>query len=253
MEGYFELEIREFVNIEVTMKYLVLFLSATLLLVAGCAKDRAPKTGEAPSKLAGVNDPNGGWSVPPGQSEVTDPGYKPAEEGELNPYERPQNRTTPGASRENGDAVSRIKEAQVKPLVPAFPARMRQERVNALRRIHFGFDRWDLSDAAKAILNENARWLKANPDVRVRIEGHTDERGTGEYNLALGERRALKVRGYLIFKGIPAENLKTASFGEEMPLAPAAGEGAWSINRRAEFSRVKKPKVSRIGTGHSSG
>lgn len=235
------------------MKYLVLFLSATLLLVAGCAKDRALNTGDAPSKLASVNDPNGGWSVPPGQSEVTDPEYKPAEEGELNPYERPRKRATPGASRENGAAVSRIEEARIKPLVPAFPARMRQERVNALRRVHFGFDKWDLSDAAKAILSENARWLKANPDVRVRIEGHTDERGTGEYNLALGERRALKVRGYLIFKGIPAENLKTASFGEEMPLVSPVGKGAWSINRRAEFSRMKNPRVSQIDPGRSSG
>ncbi len=94
------------------------------------------------------------------------------------------------------------------------------------------------------MLDENARWMKANPEVIVRVEGHCDERGAPEYNLALGERRARKVKDYLVSQGIAPDNLITASFGEEVPIDRAHNDRAWSRNRRAAFTRADSPKVS---------
>lgn len=107
--------------------------------------------------------------------------------------------------------------------------------VPALERIHFAFDRYDLSDEAQAILINNADYLKAHADQKVRIEGFCDERGSDEYNLALGERRARAARNYLVSLGIADERINIISYGEEMPLDPAQTEEAYALNRRAEF------------------
>jgi peptidoglycan-associated lipoprotein len=141
----------------------------------------------------------------------------------------------------------------VAPIVPAFPVRIQQERVMALRTVHFAFDSWALDEEAQAILAENGNWLKANPDVAVRVEGHADERGTSEYNLALGERRAKIVRDFLIRAGVPDDNLITVSYGEEMPVDPASSPEAWSLNRRAEFSRAEGKQVSSVSGPRGSG
>ena len=109
----------------------------------------------------------------------------------------------------------------------------------ALKDIHFGFDRYDLTEQAKRILEENAKWLKAHPEVKVVIEGHCDERGSEEYNLALGEKRAKSARDYLISLGISPEHLSIISYGESMPLDPRHCEEAWAKNRRAHFA-IKK-------------
>jgi peptidoglycan-associated lipoprotein len=101
--------------------------------------------------------------------------------------------------------------------------------------IHFAFDRSDLSDTAKELLREKAEWLKTNPSVSVIIEGHCDERGTTEYNLALGERRARAVKEYLQDLGIGGFRMSTISYGEERPLDPGKNEAAYSKNRRAQF------------------
>ena len=108
-------------------------------------------------------------------------------------------------------------------------------QVATLERIHFGFDRFDLSAEAQAILANNATWIKANPAARVQIEGHCDERGSDEYTLALGERRALAAKNYLVSLGVPADRLSVISYGEERPLDPARTEAAYALNRRAEF------------------
>lgn len=108
-------------------------------------------------------------------------------------------------------------------------------QVATLERIHFGFDRFDLSAEAQAILANNATWIKANPAAKVQIEGHCDERGSDEYNLALGERRALAAKNYLVSLGVPADRLSVISYGEERPLDPARTEAAYALNRRAEF------------------
>ncbi|WP_142848788.1 peptidoglycan-associated lipoprotein Pal [Telmatospirillum sp. J64-1] len=99
-------------------------------------------------------------------------------------------------------------------------------------RVFFGFDRYDLSPEARAILDRQAAWLRQYPNVNIVIEGHADERGTREYNLALGERRANSVRDYLVAAGIPANRIRVISYGKERPVALGSNEAAWSQNRR---------------------
>ncbi|RMF47475.1 MAG: peptidoglycan-associated lipoprotein Pal, partial [Deltaproteobacteria bacterium] len=108
-----------------------------------------------------------------------------------------------------------------------------------LQRIHFDFDQFTLSPEARDILAANAALLNANPGLKVRIEGHCDERGSDEYNLALGERRAVAARDYLVSLGVAADRLSTISYGEEMPLDAGHDEAAWAKNRRAEFKAVR--------------
>lgn len=105
--------------------------------------------------------------------------------------------------------------------------------------IFFEFDRYDLTPEAKIVLERKAKWLRANPTYKVRIEGHCDERGTNEYNLALGDRRANAAKSYLINLGIEPERISTISYGEERPLDPRHTEEAYSKNRRAEFKLIK--------------
>lgn len=101
--------------------------------------------------------------------------------------------------------------------------------------VHFAFDSSSLDDESRRIIEANAAYLSANPQARVTLEGHTDERGTREYNLALGERRAQSVERALRAGGIASNRISTVSFGEEKPVTPGQGEDAWSQNRRVEF------------------
>ena len=104
-----------------------------------------------------------------------------------------------------------------------------------LETVYFEFDRSGLTEQARAALDRNAEFLVANPAINVRIEGHCDERGTIEYNLALGDRRASSAKDYLVLRGAAAERLEVVSFGEERPADPGQNEAAWARNRRAEF------------------
>ena len=101
--------------------------------------------------------------------------------------------------------------------------------------IYFEFDSIRLTPGAQEIIVQKAKWLRANPDAVVTIEGHCDNRGTNEYNLALGEGRAQSVNAFLIDLGIDPVRLNTISYGEERPLDPAQTENAWAKNRRAHF------------------
>ena len=103
-------------------------------------------------------------------------------------------------------------------------------------RVFFEYDDSEIRGAARTALDEKARVLRDNPDIRLRIEGHADERGSTEYNLALGSRRASSVVSYLAGFGIAGVRLETVSFGEERPLTGGRDETAWSQNRRAEFA-----------------
>lgn len=109
------------------------------------------------------------------------------------------------------------------------------ETTSALKRIHFDFDQYNIRSQDASILKENASWMKDHSKQRVIVEGHCDERGTNEYNMALGERRAKAARDYLVNLGVSAANLETVSFGEEKPLDTGHDESAWAANRRAEF------------------
>lgn len=112
-----------------------------------------------------------------------------------------------------------------------------------LRDIHFDFDQSRITDDARKVLERNFRWLKAHSRVQISIEGHCDERGTTEYNLGLGERRAKQARRYLISLGVnPGQLVETVSFGEERPIDPGHNETAYAKNRRAHFVVVSPKK-----------
>jgi len=104
-----------------------------------------------------------------------------------------------------------------------------------LNDIHFGFDRYDLTPKAREILSQNAELLHKHSQIEIQIEGHCDERGTTEYNLALGERRSNSTKQYLMSLGISPDRIATISYGEEMPADPRHNEDAWAKNRRAHF------------------
>lgn len=104
-----------------------------------------------------------------------------------------------------------------------------------VKDVYFGFDRYDLTEEGRATLKANADWLKRNPAMRVQIEGHCDERGTDEYNLALGAKRAQAAKDYLVSLGIDADRLSTISYGEEIPVCREQTEECWVQNRRARF------------------
>jgi peptidoglycan-associated lipoprotein len=99
-------------------------------------------------------------------------------------------------------------------------------------RVFFGSDRSDLTTEARSTLNRQSQWLKTYPQVTITIEGHADERGTREYNLALGERRANAVKSYLIAQGVQTTRVKTISYGKERPAVLGSDESAWAQNRR---------------------
>jgi len=102
--------------------------------------------------------------------------------------------------------------------------------------IHFEFDQYRILDEDAPTLEAIASWLRENPETRVLIEGHCDERGTNEYNMALGEQRALAARRYLIGLGIDSTRINTVSYGEERPIELGDTEEAWAMNRRAHFA-----------------
>ena len=108
--------------------------------------------------------------------------------------------------------------------------------VSDLPDIHFAFDRADIQPDMGRVLEANAQWLKSHPDHLVLIEGHTDERGTNEYNLALGDRRAKSTMSYLVSHGVRASRITIISYGEDRPVCGEPREGCWSKNRRAHFA-----------------
>jgi peptidoglycan-associated lipoprotein len=108
-------------------------------------------------------------------------------------------------------------------------------RSSPLKPVFFDYDSSDLTGDGQNVLKADAEVLKSNPTWAITIEGHCDERGTAEYNLALGERRAVAARAYLVSLGISADRLKTVSYGKEFPFDPGHDEAAWAKNRRAHF------------------
>jgi peptidoglycan-associated lipoprotein len=99
--------------------------------------------------------------------------------------------------------------------------------------ILFGLDQYDIDPTARSILDSQSDWLQRYPNVRITIEGHADERGTREYNLALGDRRANAAKNYLVARGVPASRISTISYGKERPAALGSDEESWAQNRRA--------------------
>jgi peptidoglycan-associated lipoprotein len=142
-----------------------------------------------------------------------------------------------GATKETDTDASSLKRLQEgKPAIT--PAS------SPLKDVYFAFDRYDLSAEARTILRSSAEWLKGNPAVRVEIEGHCDERGTNEYNLALGAKRAQAAREYLATLGVASARLSTTSYGEEIPVCRESNESCWKQNRRARFVIVPSRPAS---------
>jgi peptidoglycan-associated lipoprotein len=139
-----------------------------------------------------------------------------------------------GESDTEASALKRLQEG--KPPVTAASS--------PLKDVFFEFDRYDLTSDARTTLRANADWLKSNATTRVEIEGHCDERGTNEYNLALGAKRAQAAREFLSTLGIPADRLSTISYGEEIPVCREQSESCWKQNRRARFVIVQGRSTS---------
>ncbi|SNB46886.1 peptidoglycan-associated lipoprotein Pal [Geobacter sp. DSM 9736] len=181
--------------------YWIFVTACTLALSAGCAKKEMIRADEQASATApsakGQPDPS---ALPP--TAVAEEGISPGTVGE-----------TPLAERDD----------------------LRAEQLRTLEAVYFSFDSFTLTKEARDILYRNAGWLEKNPQVNVQLEGHTDERGSGEYNLALGEKRALSAQKYLRTLGIAEDRLSVISYGEEKPAASGHDETAWSRNRRVEF------------------
>ena len=113
-----------------------------------------------------------------------------------------------------------------------------------LKDVLFEFDSYDLRGNARDILRGNADWLKSNPSARIEVEGHCDERGTSEYNLALGAKRSQTAKDYLVSLGISPERISTISYGEEIPVCTEPNENCWRQNRRARFVVVPSRPAS---------
>jgi peptidoglycan-associated lipoprotein len=153
---------------------------------------------------------------------------------------------SPGSPTTAGARPPAPPEPVLEPTTTVPPEPLKDERVSSaslddlnrespLRPVFFDLDSSDLTAEGQRILDANAGVMKANATWTITIEGHCDERGTAEYNLALGERRALSARTYLVSLGLPADRLRTVSYGKEFPFDPGHEEGAWAKNRRAHF------------------
>jgi peptidoglycan-associated lipoprotein len=141
-----------------------------------------------------------------------------------------------GAMRDSLARAERIRQQAFEDSLRAARSRDTDALRNTLREvIHFDFDEADLRDDARARLDAKLPILLANPGVSLRISGHADERGSDEYNLALGQRRAAAAKRYLTERGVAPSRIETVSFGEEQPVAPGGDESAFGVNRRAEF------------------
>lgn len=188
-------------------KYPVLIFLLLSIALNGCrtAKEITPPPEEVKPREMEIVEVEKGIETPPVE--------------ELTPEERRRIEAEELARRERAAAVSKAFE---------------------FKDIHFDFDKAELSTAARETLSNTAEWLEENVDIRLRIEGHADERGTSEYNIALGDRRAEAVRRYLVTLGIDPKRFTTISFGEEMPLDTGHDEEAWRKNRRVHFEVVER-------------
>ena len=120
-------------------------------------------------------------------------------------------------------------------------------QVNVGDRVFFATDSSDPGPEGLKVLQRQAEWLRQYPNVTVTIEGHCDERGTREYNLGLGNRRAYAVKTLLVAQGVPAERIATISYGKERPAATGSDEASWAQNRRAVTVVEPPPRISRVG------
>jgi peptidoglycan-associated lipoprotein len=171
----------------------------------------------------------------------------------------------PEPPRVNQDSIDRANRARADSIAAAEAARRRAaeeaaraeeaRRLEAARaaarntlmaKVYFDFDKDEIRPDQQATLDAKVPILNANPDMRIRIEGHTDDRGSDEYNLALGQRRAASVQRYLVARGVAEARMDIVSYGEQRPVAQGENEEAWAQNRRAEFVIVSGGNPLRV-------
>jgi len=197
----------------VTMASLLLFG----VLLAGCAKQPATTQAAAPA-------PTGAAATTPGG------GAGPA-------------MAQPATAAPSGGGPATAAPATAAPSTTTAAARPEPKEFRAvpeLRDVFFDFDKYDIRPSDARVLDGNASWLKSNANHLILIEGHCDERGTNEYNLALGERRAKSAMNYLVSQGVQASRITIISYGEERPACNEKTEQCWAKNRRAHF--LVKPR-----------
>jgi peptidoglycan-associated lipoprotein len=148
------------------------------------------------------------------------------------------------AAQRRADSLAALQAAAARDAAATDVQRTQAELANVLtQRVYFDYDKDNLRDDATAALDAKAAILLANPSIRLIVTGHTDERGTAEYNLALGQRRAAQVKRYLASKGIAGDRLTTQSLGDSQPAVQGSDEAAYQQNRRAEFEVRNAPGV----------
>jgi peptidoglycan-associated lipoprotein len=155
----------------------------------------------------------------------------------------PVDRGSAGFNQDSADAANRAAEAaradSIRRAQMAADEAARAELVNELSAtVHFDYDQFSIRLVDEPLLSRKAAIMRANPNLRIRVVGHADERGSDEYNLALGMRRAAAAKDYLTRIGVEAGRIETASLGEESPVDIGSTEAAWAANRRAEFDVV---------------
>jgi peptidoglycan-associated lipoprotein len=224
--------------------FTVLALFAASVLLTGCPKKPAPQAGTGPGGGAGPTVSGGagsgaggagtgGMGAGSGGSMGSGPGSAGSMAGSAG--------TTGagGAGSGAGGAGSGAGGAggatATGTTIPSLPSPKEFVESAALRDVYFEFDKYEVRAGDKGTLDENAKWLKTNQGALLLIEGHADERGTNEYNLALGERRAKATRDYLVSVGIDAGRITVISYGEERPTCTEKTEACWAKNRRAHF------------------
>jgi peptidoglycan-associated lipoprotein len=139
------------------------------------------------------------------------------------------------AARREAEEMRRAREARQRQEAASMSEEARRAAFED-ENIHFDFDKYVLTPQAMMILDDKAAYLREHPGVRVLVEGHCDDRGSNEYNLALGDRRANSAKDYLVKSGVAESRITTISYGEEQPLCRQQNESCWSRNRRDQFS-----------------
>jgi peptidoglycan-associated lipoprotein len=195
-------------------------LLIAVVAATGCAKRPATTQASAPAPAGAAGTTAGGTGAAPARSsEFTGPGSTGG--------------TSSGQPGSSGSTATPSGAA-------ARPSPREFSEVAELRDINFDFDKYDIRPGDARVLDSNATWLKSNPNHLLLIEGHCDERGTNEYNLALGERRAKSAMNYLVSQGVQANRITIISYGEERPVCTEHTEECWAKNRRAHF--LVKPR-----------
>ena len=148
----------------------------------------------------------------------------------------PQKEETPVVKEEPKPEAAPAPQEETKPAVQEEPKERAAAGATGLQPVYFDFDRSFIRDDARAVMKANAEWLKANPKVKIKIEGNCDERGTKEYNQALGQRRATSAKKYLTDLGISGKRISLISYGKEKPICSEQNEECWQKNRRDDFT-----------------